>query len=580
MKNKRIEKLVVYSFAAGVFVAVLAFAGSALAASPVDTSGFTDTVALGSEDPRIIVAKIVRIALGFMGVISTVLIMYGGWLWMKSKGDKAKIETAQKVIVNAVIGMVIILSSLAITQFILNSLIQATGFGGSDGSEFVNEDIDPFSDSLGRVLDSHFPPRNATDIARNVNIAVSFFEPVDPSSLFVDFDGDTTKRFELIDGRVNIYRTEDGIDGAIAGTDVHAMITDDHKQLVFDPVELLGSNSEDTLYEVELTNGILLDSGSPAFDGRFSQGYKWRFTVNTEVDLTPPSVVRVIPVEDSMVARNMLVQIYYSEAVNPVYASGSNPGAYPPPDFLNVSVSGEDGVAIEGRWDLVNQYTTGEFISSSACGENSCGETIYCLPGDQVISGRVVASSIGAESPISVIPANGVVDMYGNSLDGDGDGVAEGTGTDDFVWSFSTTDEIVLDPPKVTAINPPLTPSGNPSSNVPFDQDVSITFDSMMSLSTMNGQNVTIHSPSESLWVSFLSDVYDPDEDISGDEVSVASIDHGIFSEDVIYGAEATSGLRNIYQNCFTPSKSSTCSGNGNNCCNDVAQDTKCVYGE
>ena len=85
------------------------------------------------NDPRVIAAKIIRIALGFLGIIAIGLIIYAGWLWMTADGQEEKIEKAKKILINAVIGLVIILSAFAIASFILSKLLGATGAGG-DGS--------------------------------------------------------------------------------------------------------------------------------------------------------------------------------------------------------------------------------------------------------------------------------------------------------------------------------------------------------------------------------------------------------------------------------------------------------------
>ncbi|MFZ2681887.1 MAG: IPT/TIG domain-containing protein [Patescibacteria group bacterium] len=89
-----------------------------------------DATGLGSEDPRVIVAKIIRGALGFLGIIGVIILLYGGFVWMTAGGEAEKVARAKKIIINAGIGVAVILFSLAITQFILGSLIKATG-GGS-----------------------------------------------------------------------------------------------------------------------------------------------------------------------------------------------------------------------------------------------------------------------------------------------------------------------------------------------------------------------------------------------------------------------------------------------------------------
>jgi cysteine-rich repeat protein len=112
---------------------------------------FGATTGLGSEDPTIIVAKLIRGGLGFLGLVALVIFMYGGFLWMTAGGSDEKVVRAKRLIVNATIGIFIILASLGITQFILQSLLDSTsgsnggvidddggpGLGGSTGSAFI-----------------------------------------------------------------------------------------------------------------------------------------------------------------------------------------------------------------------------------------------------------------------------------------------------------------------------------------------------------------------------------------------------------------------------------------------------------
>lgn len=100
--------------------------GDPLAGQAVGLEAFR-ALGLGNRDPRVITAAIIQIALGFLGVIAVVLILYGGWLWMSAAGDDSKIEKARTLITNAVIGLLIILSAFAITTFVLRALMRATG---------------------------------------------------------------------------------------------------------------------------------------------------------------------------------------------------------------------------------------------------------------------------------------------------------------------------------------------------------------------------------------------------------------------------------------------------------------------
>ncbi len=74
-------------------------------------------------------------AIGFalLGIVMLVLIIYAGFLWMTSGGDQTQVDRAKTMLRNAVIGVIIILSSWALTTFVINALINATTGGGGAG---------------------------------------------------------------------------------------------------------------------------------------------------------------------------------------------------------------------------------------------------------------------------------------------------------------------------------------------------------------------------------------------------------------------------------------------------------------
>jgi hypothetical protein len=80
----------------------------------------------GSQDPRVMAAKIVSILLGFLGIVATAIILYAGFLWMTAGGDKEKVATAKKLMGNGVIGLIIILSAWALSSFIIDQALDVT----------------------------------------------------------------------------------------------------------------------------------------------------------------------------------------------------------------------------------------------------------------------------------------------------------------------------------------------------------------------------------------------------------------------------------------------------------------------
>lgn len=55
-------------------------------------------------------------------VIALFFIIYGGWLWINSKGDKEKLEKARMTIVYTFVGLVIVALSLVFVNIIKNLL--------------------------------------------------------------------------------------------------------------------------------------------------------------------------------------------------------------------------------------------------------------------------------------------------------------------------------------------------------------------------------------------------------------------------------------------------------------------------
>lgn len=81
---------------------------------------------LGKADVRFTTARIINAALGLLGIIAVVIILYAGFKWMTAGGNEENVKSAQKILFAAVIGLIIILSAYAITRFVMTQLFKAT----------------------------------------------------------------------------------------------------------------------------------------------------------------------------------------------------------------------------------------------------------------------------------------------------------------------------------------------------------------------------------------------------------------------------------------------------------------------
>lgn len=81
---------------------------------------------LTSTDIRITIANIIRTAMGLLGIIAVLIVLYGGFKWMTAQGDTKAVDEAKKVLIAGIIGLIIIVSAYAIATFVINSLVAAT----------------------------------------------------------------------------------------------------------------------------------------------------------------------------------------------------------------------------------------------------------------------------------------------------------------------------------------------------------------------------------------------------------------------------------------------------------------------
>ncbi len=132
MKQKLIKTfLSLFSFAfAFIFIATPVSAGVDVWGDNV--SGATRANLAGAtgldekKDPRVIIANVIKIILGFLGIIAVILILLAGFKWMTAQGNEDQVTEAKTLLTQAVIGLAIILSAFAIATFVTSELIGIT----------------------------------------------------------------------------------------------------------------------------------------------------------------------------------------------------------------------------------------------------------------------------------------------------------------------------------------------------------------------------------------------------------------------------------------------------------------------
>lgn len=86
-----------------------------------------NTAGLGSEtQPTAIVGRIIGIVLSLVGITLVVLMIAGGIMWMTSGGSAEQVTKAKKLMTSALIGLIIVIFSYAISEFVVERLSNVT----------------------------------------------------------------------------------------------------------------------------------------------------------------------------------------------------------------------------------------------------------------------------------------------------------------------------------------------------------------------------------------------------------------------------------------------------------------------
>ncbi len=95
-------------------------------ANDIGYSSFND-IKMGKNDPRTIVANVINIALGLLGVLAIIIILMGGFKWMTAAGNDDKVSEAKRLLGAGIIGLLIVLSAYAVSIYIIRTYLSATG---------------------------------------------------------------------------------------------------------------------------------------------------------------------------------------------------------------------------------------------------------------------------------------------------------------------------------------------------------------------------------------------------------------------------------------------------------------------
>jgi len=103
-----------------------------------DAQSFVDTVNqdVGAENTDIptLIGKIIQVGLSVVGMVFFILIFYASFLWLISRGEEEQVKKARNIIIGSSIGLVIIVGSYALTNFVFNRVAvgRPSNFSGTN----------------------------------------------------------------------------------------------------------------------------------------------------------------------------------------------------------------------------------------------------------------------------------------------------------------------------------------------------------------------------------------------------------------------------------------------------------------
>lgn len=121
-------------FTLAIFVTLLApTLGQALYFDPGDSdttgliTGDIDSVSLGVTSPTAVALGLINTALSLLAAVCVGLLLYAGFLWVWARGNQEEVTKAKDIIQGTVIGLIIVLAALGITQFVFTTVADITG---------------------------------------------------------------------------------------------------------------------------------------------------------------------------------------------------------------------------------------------------------------------------------------------------------------------------------------------------------------------------------------------------------------------------------------------------------------------
>jgi hypothetical protein len=123
--RRRTTILIIFAFSLVIFPALVTavHAQADFGLNVANNIGLPNT----ANDPKEAAVTIVKYLMTFLGIIATIVILWGGFQWLTAGGNEDKVAGAKKTLIAGIIGLIIIIAAFAIVQLIVNTTTNLLG---------------------------------------------------------------------------------------------------------------------------------------------------------------------------------------------------------------------------------------------------------------------------------------------------------------------------------------------------------------------------------------------------------------------------------------------------------------------
>lgn len=132
MKQKTLSKIKYFIPAALLALPLLAFADGSVT-NGLQNSGLLSIFGTGglnsSQSLSDLIVRVIDLLLTFAGVVAIVFVVIGGYQYIASGGNEEAAEKGKKTLINAIIGIVVVVLAYAIINVLVNLVGSNSGYG-------------------------------------------------------------------------------------------------------------------------------------------------------------------------------------------------------------------------------------------------------------------------------------------------------------------------------------------------------------------------------------------------------------------------------------------------------------------